>query len=215
MLNLTGLGVKLSSLILGVAGGYLIPALILTMVITIILGMGLPVAASYVIAASVCAPSLIQLGIPLVAAHMFVLHFASLSGITPPVALCAYAAAGIGGEKPLSVAITACRIGLCAFFVPYAFALGPSLLMLDGFGAALQAMVPALIGAAAVVIFVIGWFQYIVPIPLRITILLGGICMLHVGLLTDLIGLAVIVLSFMLHFMLAKRRGESRATSVK
>jgi TRAP-type uncharacterized transport system fused permease subunit len=205
MLNLTGLGIKMSSLILSAANEHLIFALILTMIITIILGMGLPVAASYVIAASVCAPSLIQLGVPLVAAHMFILHFASLSGITPPVALCAYAAAGIGGEKPFSVAVTSCRIGLCAFFVPFAFALGPDLLLLNGLGAATISIIPGLIGAFAVVICVIGWIRYPVPRYLRITMLLGGLCMLHVGVVSDLIGLSVIVLSLITHFSLGKK----------
>ncbi|MDR3331592.1 MAG: TRAP transporter fused permease subunit [Synergistaceae bacterium] len=204
MLNLTGLGIKFSSLILSAAKGHLVFALFLTMVITILLGMGLPVAASYVVAASVCAPSLVQLGIPLVAAHMFILHFASLSGITPPVALCAYAAAGIGEEKPLPVAVTACRIGLCAFFVPYAFALGPSLLLLNGFGSAMLAIIPALAGAIAVVMCVIGWIIYPIPWYLRMTLLFGGLCMLYVGLVSDLVGFAVMAVSLAAHFLLAR-----------
>jgi TRAP transporter 4TM/12TM fusion protein len=208
MLNLTGLGIKLSSLILSAANGHLILALILTMVITIILGMGLPVAASYVIAASVCAPTLVQMGIPIVAAHLFILHFASLSGITPPVALCAYAAAGIGGEKPLTVAVTACRIGLCAFIVPFAFTLGPALLLLYGIVPAITASLPALVGVFGVALCVIGWFQYPIRWFLRPLFLFGGLCMIYVGWVTDVIGLLLIAASLLAHLFIFSKKAR-------
>ena len=206
MLNLTGLGIKLSSLILSAAHDQVLLALILTMVITVILGMGLPVAASYVIAASVCAPSLVQMGVPLVAAHMFILHFASLSGITPPVALAAYTAAGIGGEKPLGVAVTACRIGLCAFFVPYCFVFGTDLLLLNGFGPALLALIPALVGCVGVVLCVIGWCTYPIIWPMRILCLVGGVCMLIVGTATDIIGLALIAAALAFTYITGRKK---------
>ena len=206
LLNLTGMGIKLSSLILGVAQGHLLPALVLTMLITIILGMGLPVAASYVIAASVCAPSLIQMGAPLVAAHMFILHFASLSGITPPVALAAFTAAGIAREKPLSVAVTACRIGLCAFFVPYCFAFGTDLLLLNGVGPALISLIPALIGCFSIVLFVIGWCTYKINIVFRILLLAAGLCMMYVGRTTDIIGIVTIVAVLVIHYVYNRKK---------
>ncbi len=214
MLNLTGLGIKLSSLILSAAQGRLLLALILTMLITVILGMGLPVAASYVIAASVCAPSLVQMGVPLEAAHLFILHFASLSGITPPVALAAYTAAGIGGEKPLGVAVTACRIGLCAFFVPYCFVFGTDLLLLNGFGPALLALIPALIGCVGICICVVGWIKYPMNWIFRLACLGGGVCLLKVGLISDLIGLAIIVASIVVHLIISrKKEGKDIPTS--
>lgn len=206
MLNLTGLGVKLSSLILKFAGDHLLLALLLTMVITILLGMGLPVAASYVIAASVCATSLVEMGVPLVAAHMFILHFASLSGITPPVALCAFSAAGIGNEKPLSVACTACRIGLVAFFVPFAFVYGTDLLLLNGWGAGILAAIPAIIGCVAIVVFVIGWLTYPVNWLLRLAYLVGGICMIAVGVVTDAVGLVLIIAATVVHYMISRKK---------
>ena len=206
MLNLTGLGIKLSSLILSAAQDRLLIALVLTMVITVILGMGLPVAASYVIAASVCATSLVEMGVPLVAAHMFILHFASLSGITPPVALAAYTAAGIGEEKPLGVACTACRIGLCAFFVPYCFVFGPELLLLEGYGAALMALIPALCGCFAVVVGAIGWMTYPMIWPLRIACLIGGMCMMIVGTSTDIIGICLIIVSLVIHYLISRKK---------
>ncbi len=211
MLNLTGLGIKLSSLILSAAQGKLFFALILTMIITVILGMGLPVAASYVIAASVCAPSLVQMGAPLVAAHLFILHFASLSGITPPVALAAYTAAGIAGEKPLGVAVTACRIGMCAFFVPYCFVYGTDLLLLNGWGSAILAVIPALIGCVGVVLCVIGWIKHPMIWPLRIMCLVGGICMLIVGTVTDLIGLGFIAAALVIHFVMHRKDKKAAA----
>ena len=151
MLSLTGLGVKFSSLLLGMAANNLLLALILTMVITIVLGMGLPVAASYVIAASVVAPALIDMGVEPLAAQLFILHFASLSSITPPVALCAFAAAGISGDDPMKVAVTACRIGLTAFFVPYFFVYGPSLLIvINGAGHAIVPLITAIVGLSLI-----------------------------------------------------------------
>lgn len=128
VLNLTGTGLKFASAIMSLSFGLLPIALLLTMVTSIILGMGLPTTASYLICASVTAPALVQMGLSPLSAHMFVFYFACISAITPPVALAAYAGAGIARCNPLDVAFTACKIGISAFLIPFAFVYGPSIL---------------------------------------------------------------------------------------
>lgn len=128
VLSLTGTGLKFASAIIALARGQLWLALILTMVASIVLGMGLPTTASYLICASILSPALINMGLEPLTAHMFIFYFACISAITPPVALAAYAGASISKSNPLTVAFAACKIGIAAFLVPYAFAYGPELL---------------------------------------------------------------------------------------
>lgn len=149
VLNLTGAGLKFASAIISLSGGILPIALVLTMVTSLILGMGLPTTASYLICAAVTAPVLVQMGLTLIAAHMFVFYFACISAFTPPVALAAYAGAGIAKAKPIEVAFTACKIGISAFIIPFMFAYGPSLLWGGSIGVVLTSALTALIGVTA------------------------------------------------------------------
>lgn len=204
MLTLTGLGVKLTSLVMSVARGALFLGLLTTMVVTILLGMGLPVAASYVIAASICAPALTEMGVPTLAAHLFVLHFASLSAITPPVALAAYAAAGMARENPLRVAVTACRIGLVAFVVPYMFVYGQGLLCMSGAWLAIRTGLTASLGALAVALGSEGWWKRPMSPLARALLLLGGFLMIETRPLTDGAGLALMALGLAVHRFGAK-----------
>ncbi|MHB8916703.1 MAG: TRAP transporter permease [Desulfocucumaceae bacterium] len=204
MINLTGLGIKLTSLLMSFTQGQVVLALLMTMVVTIILGMGLPVAASYIIAASVCAPALIKMGVPTLPAHLFILHFASLSAITPPVALCAYAAAGIAKENPLKVGLTACRIGLVAFIVPYMFVMGPGLLLQSGAWLAVRTGITAVIGTLSVVVAAEGWWRKTVSWPCRALFLAGGVLLIEPHVLTDLIGVALMAAGFALHFLVGR-----------
>ncbi|MEZ5740372.1 MAG: TRAP transporter fused permease subunit [Burkholderiaceae bacterium] len=158
MITMTGLGLKFSSLVITLSGGHLLPALLLTMLASLVLGMGLPTAAAYILVATLVAPALVDLGVNLLAAHLFVFYAAMLSSITPPVALAAYAAAGIAGANPFAIAVTACRFGIAAFIVPYLFAYNPALL---GVGAdaltVVRAGVTAVIGGLSLAIAVQGW----------------------------------------------------------
>ncbi|MBU2532197.1 MAG: TRAP transporter fused permease subunit, partial [Alphaproteobacteria bacterium] len=122
VITLTGLGLKFSSLVISMSDGNLFLALLLTMVASLILGMGLPTAAAYILVATLAAPALEQLGVNKLAAHLFVFYSAMLSSITPPVALAAYAAAGLARANPFSIAVVACQFGAAAFIVPYFFA---------------------------------------------------------------------------------------------
>jgi len=128
IVNVTGLGLKLSSGIINLAQGNIFLLLLLTMVACLILGMGLPMTPCYIILAILAAPALVRAGVPIMAAHMFVLFFGALSNITPPVALAAYAGGSVSGAGSQQTAIQAVRIGLPGFFLPFLFIFWPSLL---------------------------------------------------------------------------------------
>ena len=131
IITLTGVGLKFSTLVVMLSGGSLPVALVLTMLTCLVLGMGLPTAAAYILVATLVAPALVDLGVNLLAAHLFVLYSAMLSSITPPVALAAYAAASIANGNPLKIAVLACKFGMAAFAVPYFFVYDPALLGID------------------------------------------------------------------------------------
>lgn len=123
--SLTGLGLKFSNFIVQLGSNSLIPGLILSMLVCAILGMGLPTTAAYIVCATAIAPALTGLGLPILAAHLFLLYFASISAITPPVAVASYAAAGIAEENPMKVGLQAVKLGITGFILPFAFALNP------------------------------------------------------------------------------------------
>jgi TRAP transporter 4TM/12TM fusion protein len=131
IITLTGVGLKFSTLVVSFSGGSLPLALVLTMLTCLVLGMGLPTAAAYILVATLVAPALVDLGVSLLAAHLFVLYSAMLSSITPPVALAAYAAASIAQGNPLKIAVLACQFGMAAFAVPYFFVYDPAILGID------------------------------------------------------------------------------------
>ena len=123
--SLTGLGLKFSNFIVQLGSNSLIPSLILAMLVCAILGMGLPTTAAYIVCATAIAPALTGLGLPILAAHLFLMYFASISAITPPVAVASYAAAGIAEENPMKVGLQAVKLGITGFILPFAFALNP------------------------------------------------------------------------------------------
>ena len=193
VLNMTGAGIKFTSFVFEIAGGHLFPALVLTMLASLVLGMGLPTSASYIICAAVAAPALIEMGLTPLQSHMFVFYFACISAITPPVAMAAYAGASIAGAKPMAVGFTACKLGICAFIVPYMFCYAPSLLWKGSPLEIISVIVSSLIG---VVMLSFGLERYVgyfsAPIGILPAIGLIGFSMLLIipGTVTDLIGLA-------------------------
>jgi TRAP transporter 4TM/12TM fusion protein len=213
ILNMTGLAVKFSASILSFGQGSTLFSLFLTAIIITILGMGLPVAASYVIAASVCVSPLLKLGIPLIAIHLFILHFASLSALTPPVCLSAYAAAGISGDPPMKVGFTSMRIGLVAFLLPFFFAQNADMLIvINGFLPALQTAVTAIIGCAGISCFIIGWYRRLIIAPLRFCFLVGGLLMADPGLYTDIVGAAVLSIALAVHLLISRAKSSNTDT---
>lgn len=159
VIALTGVGQRFSSMLLTIADNNLLIALIFAMAISIILGMGMPTTAAYAVAASVIAPGLVNLGIEPIIAHMFVFYYAVISAITPPVALAAFAAAGISGTDPMKTSVEAFKIGLAAFIVPFMFFFSPELLLESGTtGSIILVVITALIGVYLLSAAVQGWF---------------------------------------------------------
>ena len=178
VITLTGLGLKFSSLIVAVSGDNLVVALILTLVASLLLGMGLPTAAAYILVSTLVAPALVDLGVDLLAAHLFVFYGAMLSSITPPVAMAAYAAAGLADANPFEIAMTAVRFGIAAFIVPFFFVINPALIGIGEIGAIVTAAITATIGAGAIAIAIQGWLLQRVSIFERIIFFAGGLLLM-------------------------------------
>ncbi|MCG5102576.1 TRAP transporter permease [Oceanobacillus alkalisoli] len=205
VLNLTGSGLKFASVIISLAGDMLPVALVLTMIATIILGMGLPTTAAYLITAAVITPALVELGVDLLIAHMFVFYFACLSAITPPIALASYAGAGIAKAKPLGVSFTSVKLGLVAFIIPYMFVYGPSLLGIGSPSAITLSLVTSLIGVFSLGCALQGWFWgQQANLVLRGLLLIASIVLIYPGVISDLIGFSLILVSFILRYSIYK-----------
>ena len=196
MINLTGLGLKFTSLILFIAGESLAPALVFTMIAGIVLGMGLPTTAAYIVQAALLIPALIKLGVPLIAAHLFVFYFAIISAITPPVAMAVYAAAGIGGSNLWKTGLEAVRIGATGFVIPFMFVYGPPILMVGSSTDIIVAVISASIGVVVLSASLMGWFFREATYPERATLLAGAILLIKPGLYTDVIGCILLILVF-------------------
>ncbi|MGY4688512.1 TRAP transporter permease [Salibacterium sp. K-3] len=153
----TGLGIRFSQSLIDLASGMLIPALLLMMLACLILGMGLPTTAAYIITAVLGAKALVELGVPLIAAHLFILYFAILSFITPPVALSAFTASGIAASKAMKTSISAWRLGLSGYIIPFMFVYNSHLLGEGNFGEILTAAIPAIFGVGLLSIATTGW----------------------------------------------------------
>lgn len=190
-INLTGIGFKMFSLIMQFTGGKLILVLIYTMVGSIIMGMGIPTTAAYIVVAVTCAPVLIEFNVPPIAAHMFVFYFAILSVITPPVALAAYAASGLAGAPPMKIGWSAVSLALSAFIVPFIFVYQPAILGQGNLWNVLWACTTALIGVTAVSAGTVGLLRAPLNTVERVVLASGGLCLIFPGIITDTIGIVV------------------------
>ncbi len=200
--TLTGLGLKLATGLLSLSGGITIVALFFTMIACIILGMGVPTTANYVIMATITAPIVIKLGIPTMAAHMFVFYFGIVADITPPVALAAYAGSAIAHSDPFKTGVTATRIAITAFIIPYVFAFSPELLLVGGsLVDALLIMVTAFIGMLGVSTGMEGYMMSKLHPLQRLLCLAGGITLIIPGAITDVIGIALIGVVFVMQYL--------------
>lgn len=192
-LAISGLGPKIAILIDLASGGTLWLALLLTMIAAIILGMGLPTTAAYLILATVVAPALVKLGMPMLTAHFFVFYYGCISTITPPVALAAYVAAGIAGSDINKVGWTAASYGLTSYLLPFAFCFGPGLLLQ---GTALQntiAVITACAGTFAIATAVVGCFNRPLSPIQRLVAGIAGAMLLFQGAITAIIGAGLLV----------------------
>lgn len=192
VIGLTGVGGRFATMLLDIAGTSAFLAMVFTMVVAIILGMGVPTTAAYAIAAAVVAPGLIRIGVEPLVAHMFIFYFAILSAITPPVALASFAAASMAGADMWRTSVIAVKLGLATFIVPFMFWLSPALLAQGDIAVILQAFVTAAVGVFLLACATEGWMlNGRLPLPLRL--LAGGaglLCMIPEA-WTDLAGLAI------------------------
>jgi len=194
VLTQTGLGMKFAMIIINYSGGSLILALIFTMIIAIILGMGMPTTAAYAISASVLAPALIELKVPAIAAHLFIFYFACLSALTPPVALAAYAAAAIAKAKAWDVGWQSMRFALAGFLIPYMFVYGPAMVLIGSATEITIAIVTGLIGTMALAAAAQGFLLRNATWIERGILLIAALFLIKPGWITDLIGLGLLIL---------------------
>ncbi|RAI01887.1 hypothetical protein DLJ53_10840 [Acuticoccus sediminis] len=193
ILTLTGLGLKLSGLIVDASGGSLFVALCLTAITSIVLGMGLPTVGVYLLLAVLVAPALTEMGVPLIAAHLFIFYYGLVSAITPPVALAAYAAAAIAKSKPLETSVEAFLMGLAKVIVPFIFVYGPQILLIGTPFEIAIAIVSSFVGVYALSIATTGWWQGPLPAWRRVVVCAGSVLMMMPGIWTDLVAIPVIL----------------------
>ena len=233
VVTMTGLGMTFAKALQNIAALIsiefirLLVVLFFCMVASLILGMGVPTTANYVIMATVTAPIVIRLGIPLLAAHMFVFYFGIIADITPPVALAAYAGASIAKSDPMKTGLTASRLGIAAFIVPYVFALSPQILFIDPsvVGASrdvfystypsiismVQVTISAFVGASSIAVALTGFINGKLAWWERLIIMTAGLMLIIPETITDVIGIASVAAIFLEHSIRRKRSIHSNA----
>ena len=210
VIALTGLGTRFSALLLGLAANNQLLALFFAMIVSIILGMGMPTTAAYAVAASVIAPGLVTMGIDPLTAHFFIFYFAVMSAITPPVALAAYAGAAIAQSDPMRTSVESFRMGLAAFIVPFMFFSSPELLMQGGAVAIAHVVAGALLGVYLLSAAVQGWLAGPLNPALRVLLIGAAVAMIDSGYLTDAIGLGAAGLVWAIQRRAPKTREVAR-----
>ncbi len=197
VLFMTGLGERLSAVVIRLSMGNLLLGLFLTMIVAIILGMGMPTSAAYILLGTLIAPGLIKLGISTIQAHMFVFYFACMSMLTPPVAIAAYAAASLAKSEPNKTGFAAWKLAIAAFIVPFMFAYGDELLLIGNPMAVFLSTVTAIIGCVSLASAIEGYLiMRLKPIE-QIILGIASLTMMKPGLLTDLVGLTLIIVILM------------------
>lgn len=211
-ITVTGLASILINAIVQLAGSATFIGLILTMVCCIVLGMGVPTTANYCIMASTCAPILIKMGFPLVAAHFFVFYFGIVADITPPVALAAYAGSAIAKGNPMKTGINATKLAIAAFIVPYIFAYSPAMLFVNvtSVWAVIQIVLSALLGIFGVAAGLEGFMLRKMNLLFRLICIGGGLGLMIPGALSDLVGLVLIGGVFAIQYVQNKKEALSK-----
>ena len=213
-ITMTGLANVLINGIVALANGKVIIALFLTMLCCIVLGMGVPTTANYCIMAATCAPILVRMGVPVVAAHFFVFYFGIVADLTPPVALAAYAGAAIAGANPMKTAMQATKLAIGAFIVPYVFALNPAMLFIDTTaGEVILIVVTSLIGMFGVASGLEGFMLRKAAWWERLLSIAGGLLLIYPGLITDAVGFGLVGLVMVIQ-ILEKRHDKKVSAQV-
>jgi TRAP transporter 4TM/12TM fusion protein len=218
----TGLGLKMGNGLVDLAGSIapnlqtqLLLTLVFTMITSLIIGMGSPTTANYIITSTIALPAIIALNqisdvaIPVLAAHMFVFYFGIVADITPPVALAAFAATGISGGNPIKTGVNASKLAIAAFIIPYMFVLQPALLMIDtNFFEIITILITAIAGMIAIGAGLIGYWYYKLNWLGRIISLIGGLCLMYPGTYTDIIGFVVFAGMILFQYFTNKGSGK-------
>ncbi|MBR5518383.1 MAG: TRAP transporter permease [Clostridia bacterium] len=205
-ITMTGLANVMINGIVALAGSEVLIALFLTMLCCIVLGMGVPTTANYCIMAATCAPILVRMGVPAIAAHFFVFYFGIVADITPPVALAAYAGAAIAQGNPMKTAITATKLAIGAFIVPYVFALNPAMLFIDTtVWEVVLICITSLVGIFAVSASLEGYLFKSMPVYQRLISAVGGLMLIYPGIVSDSVGLALVALVIVLQYIGKKK----------
>ena len=201
VVTLTGFGLKIASGIVALGGGKVLPTLFFTMIASIILGMGLPTTAKYIILAIMAAPALIQLGVLPIAAHMFILYFGVIADLTPPVAVAAYAGAGIAGGNTMKTGFNAVKLAVAGFIIPFIFAINPALMGLGGSVLlTIRLMATSLAGVLALGAATSGFLLVKTNLLERVLLFIISILLISPDLLTDLFGIAGMLIILFLQF---------------
>ena len=209
-ITVTGLASKMINVIIGIAGSNMMLGLLLTMVCCIILGMGVPTTANYCIMASTCAPILIKLGVPPIASHFFVFYFGIVADITPPVALAAYAGSAIAKSNPMKTAVTATRLAIAAFIVPFVFAFSPDMLLIDAtLGGIAVISITAILGMVGIAAGLSGYLMADMNIIERVLSIVGGLLLIIPGTVTDIAGVVALAIVVAIQFIGKKRAAKA------
>lgn len=227
VVSLTSFGTVMTSAITSFGAGSLFWTLFLTMLASIVLGMGLPSIPAYIITATMTAPALAEFGIPVLVAHLFVFYFGIFANITPPVALAAFAGAGISGGDPMRTGFNALRLSIAGFIIPYLFVYNPAMLMIDTTDIAVNATefalppiweiisitVTAIIGIIGLSASAEGYFQTRLNVLFRIVLGAGALMLIVPETLTDVIGLTIVLGIFLINFLKSKKENTAAAAS--
>ena len=206
----SGIGGKLTGLLLQLSGDHLLIVLLLTMIVCVVLGMGMPVPSAYILTAVLTAPALAGLGLPTLAAHLFIIYFSVLSAITPPVAVAAYATAAIAEANPITIGFKAIRLGLVAFLVPYFFVYHQELLLLGALGDVVLAIATAALGVICFAAALEGWLASRLGMLERILTATAGLMLMDARVYTDGVGIVLFFAILLRQIVVLRARSIQR-----
>jgi TRAP transporter 4TM/12TM fusion protein len=207
VVTLTGVGLKFANGLLEFSGGIVLLTLFLTMISSILLGMGTPTTANYIITSTIAAPAIIALGKPVLAAHMFTFYFGIVADITPPVALAAFAASGIAGGRAMRTGVLSTKLAIAAFIIPYIFVMSPELLLIDtNVAEVIWVVTTAIIGMLGISAGLIGFWLRGMPWWERLWVISAGLALIVPGIVTDTFGLGSLAFIFVWQVLQTRRK---------
>lgn len=226
VVNLTGFGATLTAAITSIGQGSLMLTLILTMLASIVLGMGLPSIPAYIITATMAAPALAEFGVPVLIAHLFVFYFGIFANITPPVALASFAASGLAGGDPMKTSLVSLRLSIAGFIVPFIFVYEPALILFDPTGLPVNATefpfasiadillvtISSTVAVIAISAAVEGYIRTNLGVLTRIILGAASVLLIVPEMITDIIGISIIVFIYVLNFIKAKKQTNVATT---